>query len=174
MWIGMELKNKEEWIVKLAVLFYITSIIGYFYELILNYINTNKFFSHGILNGPWLPIYGTGSLLIMLLLKCNKKPFVVFLLSFLVTGTLELISGFMLLKFLKMRLWDYTGYFLNINGFVCLLSALCFGIGGLLVIYVIYPLVKKIYEKINKKFLYAILIILSVIFLGDIIATIIK
>lgn len=170
----MEIKNKEELVIKLALVFYITSIIGYFYELILTYFHDGKIFSHGILFGPWLPIYGTGALLIMLLNKYRKNPFVIFFLSFLLTGVLEYICGFLLLKVLKMRLWDYTGYFLNINGFVCLLSAFCFGIGGLLIIYLIYPLIKKIYEKIDKKVLKVILSILSVIFLGDIIATILK
>ena len=109
-----------------------------------------------------------------LLNKYRKKPFVIFALSFLLTGILEYVCGFLLLKILKMRLWDYTGYFLNINGFVCLLSAFCFGIGGLLVIYLIYPLIKKIYEKINKRFLKVILSIISLIFLSDVIATILK
>ena len=168
------MKEKEDVIIKISVLFYLCSIIGYIYELILNLIATGKFFSHGILFGPWLPIYGTGSILIMLLYKHRKKPWLIFALSSFVTGILEYICGFILLKFLKIRLWDYTGQFLNINGHVCFLSALCFGIGGLLVTYLLYPLIEKIYNKINKKILKIILSILSVIFLTDIIATIIK
>ena len=73
-----------------------------------------------------------------------------------------------------MRLWDYTKYFLNIDGLVCFASALCFGIGGLIITYLIYPLIKKIYEKIDKNKLKIFLIIISTIFLGDIIASIIK
>jgi len=166
--------NNEELIIKLATLFYLCSIFGYLYELILCYFYSGKVFSHGILYGPWLPIYGTGALLVMLFYKYKKKPLIIFLLSFFITGIFEYLCGFILLKFLKMRLWDYTGYFLNINGLVCFLSAFCFAIGGLLIIYLIYPFVKKIYEKVNKKLLKVILSVISIIFLGDVIATILK
>ncbi len=144
---------KNEIVIKIGVMFYLCSILGYFYELILNLFYNGKLYSHGILNGPWLPIYGVGSLIILLLNKYKKKPLVIFILSFLLTGALEGISGFVLLKLAKKRLWDYTGHFLNIGGFVCFLSAFCFGIGGLLVIYLIYPLVKKIIEKIKREHL---------------------
>ena len=166
--------NNEELIIKLATLFYLCSIFGYLYELILCYFYSGKVFSHGILYGPWLPIYGTGALLVMLFYKYKKKPLIIFLLSFFITGIFEYLCGFILLKFFKMRLWDYTGYFLNINGLVCFLSAFCFAIGGLLIIYLIYPFVKKIYEKVNKKLLKVILSVISIIFLGDVIATILK
>ena len=168
------IKEKEDIIIKLIILFYISSIVGYFYELLLCFIYSGKIFSHGILLGPWLPIYGTGSVLIMSLYKLRKKPWLIFLLSFFITGILEGICGFMLLKLFKMRLWDYTGYFLNIGGFVCFLSAFCFGIGGLLITYLIYPLIKKLYEKSNKEILKIIISLLIICFLGDIIATIIK
>lgn len=167
--------NKDnKLIVKLACLFYICSILGFFYELILNYFENKKIFSHGILFGPWLPIYGTGALLIMLLYKCHDNPYIIFFASFFLTAFLEGTCGFILLKFFKKRLWDYTGYFLNIKGFVCFLSAFCFGLGGLLITYVIYPLIDKIVSKINIKEIENILSFITIIFLGDIIATILK
>lgn len=169
-----EVINKEDIIIKLGVLFYFCSILGYIYELILTFIDTGKIFSHGILFGPWLPIYGTGALLIMLIYKYRKNPFLIFILSFFITGVLEYICGFILLQIFKIRLWDYTGYFLNIGGHVCFLSALCFGIGGLLITYLIYPLIKKLYNKFDKKNLKIILSIISTLFLTDIIASILK
>lgn len=170
----ISMKLKEDLIIKLGLLFYFCSIFGYIYELILTYFSTGKIFSHGILKGPWLPIYGTGSLLIILFYKYKKKPLIIFILSFLTTGILEYICGLILLNVFHMRLWDYTNYFFNIDGLVCFLSAFCFGIGGLLITYVIYPIIKKIASKINSKTLKYILIIISIIFSGDIIASILK
>lgn len=165
---------KEEKLIKIGVTFYISSILGFIYELILNLIKRGKY-NRGILYGPWLPIYGTGAVLIIILLnKYQKKPYLIFILSFLLTGTLELIIGFILHYFLKMRLWDYTGWFMNIKGYVCLLSAFCFGIGGLLIIYLLKPLIDKLITPKNKKIFKNLLIILTVIFGFDIIATIIK
>lgn len=166
--------EKEKKLIKLAVLFYMCSIIGYIYEMILCLIYNGKFLSHGILYGPWLPIYGTGSLLISCLSKYRKHPFVIFILSFFITGILEYICGFLLLKYLDMRLWDYRGWFLNINGFVCFLSAFCFGIGGLLITYVLSPFIKVILKKANKNLIKSILIGLTSIFSIDVLATIFK
>lgn len=165
---------KKELVIKLGLLFYFCNILGYLYELLLHFIYNGSFFSHGILYGPWLPIYGSGSLLIMSIYKYKNKPILIFLLSFFITGLLEYLSGLVLLKILNIRLWDYTGMFLNISGHVCFLSALCFGLGGLLITYVIYPFIEKIYLRIKDKYLKFILSSISFIFLIDVIATIIK
>ncbi len=165
---------KEEKLIKIGVTFYISSVIGFLYELIISLIKTGKY-HRGILFGPWLPIYGTGTVLIIALLnKYKKKPYLIFILSFFLTGILELIIGFILNKFLNMRLWDYTGWFLNIKGYVCLLSAFCFAIGGLLAIYVLKPLVDKLINNKNSKIIKKVLVIISLFFGLDIIATIIK
>ena len=165
---------KKELVIKLGLLFYFCNILGYLYELILHFINNGTFFSHGILYGPWLPIYGTGALLIMSIYKYKKKPLLIFVLSFFITGILEYICGLFLLKIFNIRLWDYTGMFLNISGHVCFFSAFCFGLGGLLITYLIYPFIEKIYLKIKDKYLEAFLSLITFLFIVDIIATIIK
>ncbi len=161
-------------LIKLSVLFYICSILGYFYELILNYLKTHKIFSHGFLNGPWLPVYGTGAVILALLDNYKNHPIIIFILSFFLTGLVEYTSGLILIKIFKMRLWDYTGMFLNIDGLVCFLSAFCFGIGGLLIIYLIYPLINKLIKKIDKRFLKNLLALITITFSSDIIATFLK
>lgn len=161
-------ENKKDNLIDILILFYICSLIGYIYEMILCYIYNGKFISHGILYGPWLPIYGSGAILISLLNKYRRHPILIFILSFFITGILEYICGFILLNFFDMRLWDYRGWFLNINGFVCFLSALCFGIGGLLIIYGIIPLVKVIKKYVQEKKLKILLIAITSLFLLDI------
>ena len=165
---------KDDKVIKIGLLFYICSIFGYFYELLLNYINTHKIFSHGFFKGPWLPVYGTGAVFLTFINKYKNNPLLIFLLSFLITGGVEYSIGFILLHLFKMRLWDYTGMFLNIDGLVCFLSAFCFGIGGLLVTYVIYPLINKFVNKINKQKIISLLSLLSLCFMGDVIATMLK
>ncbi len=158
-------------VIKIGLIFYISSILGYIYELILCYYYTGEFFSHGFLSGPWLPIYGIGSLLILLINKYKDKPLIIFILSFLITGFLEYTSGLFLLKVFKIRLWDYTGRLFNIDGLVCLLSSFCFGLGGLIVTYLIEPLVNKIFQVFPKEKITKFLDILNSLFVGDIIAT---
>ncbi len=160
----------REKIIKIGLTFYICSILGFMYELIYHYVQNHKLLSHGYLKGPWLPIYGIGSILISCLDKYREEPLKIFVFSFFLTGILEGISGYLLLKCLKIRLWDYTGRFLNIGGFVCFISALCFGVSGLIVTYIINPIIDKIIKNENKEKLMMVLEIMSVCFLIDLIA----
>ena len=157
----------------IGTIFYICSILGFLYELVLSYAYNGKFFSHAFLYGPYLPIYGLGSILLTLFSKYKKYPLVIFALSFLASALFEGFSGLLLLKIFKIRLWDYTNHFLNIGGFVCFLSAFTFSVLSLLLIYIILPLIKKLVKKYRDN-LKIILGILSSIFITDLIATLTK
>lgn len=162
-------------VIKLSVLFYICSFLGFLYELIITFCYTGKIYSHGVIKGPFLPIYGFGSVLIIIFLNKYKENIIKFFCStFFLTGIFEYLSGLFLLKVFKMRRWDYTKYFFNIDGLVCFISALCFSIGGLLIVYLIYPIIEKILKKINKKYIKLGLSIVSLLFIKDIIATLKK
>ncbi len=157
----------------LGTTFYICSILGFLYELVLSYAYNGKFFSHAFLYGPYLPIYGLGAILISLFSKYKKYPLVIFALSFFTSAFFEDLSGLLLLKIFKIRLWDYTNHFLNIGGFVCFLSAFTFGLMGLILTYIILPLIKKLVKKYREN-LKIILRVLSSIFITDLIATLTK
>ena len=138
-------------IVELSVLFIICSFLGFIYELIVTYIYTHKIYSHSMFHIPFLPIYGFGSILIILFLDKYKHNFIKFsILSFLLTGLFEYISGLGLLKIFKIRLWDYTKYIGNINGLVCPLSAFCFTIDSIIITYFLYPFVKNMIATLKK------------------------
>lgn len=137
---------------KYTMIFLIGSIVGFIYEEIFYYIFEDTLAKRGFLYGPYLPVYGFGAVLMVLLLKKYKKdPFIVFLLAMLLTGVVEYITGFIMYQAYHRVWWDYTGLFLNIDGYVCLRSVLTFGIGGLILIYVIEPLLCKLSENINTK-----------------------
>ena len=63
--------------------------------------------------------------------------------------------------------WDYTGLFLNIDGYVCLRSVLTFAIGGLFLIYIIEPLICKYINKLGKMHKYALLVSIFLIMIVD-------
>ena len=66
-----------------------------------------------------------------------------------------------------MRWWDYTGYFLNINGRVCFEGLMFFGIGGCLCLYVAAPYVQGVISKIPRKVREALCVVLIILFLAD-------
>ncbi|MEG2410756.1 MAG: putative ABC transporter permease, partial [Erysipelotrichaceae bacterium] len=47
--------------------------------------------------------------------------------------------------------WDYTGYFLNIGGRTTVPYMLFWGLGGMAILYLVYPLLSKLIEKIPFK-----------------------
>ena len=138
----------------------------YIYETIFYRIDLGYFVKRGTTFGPWVPIYAFGGLFIVLFsYRFKDKPLFVFLINMLVTGLLEYLTGFILLKYFNIRLWDYNNEilnFLNINGFVCLRSVLFFGLSSLLLIYVIVPFIDKIYNRKLEIISFCLFIILII------------
>ena len=116
---------------------FVGAVFGYIYEVIFYKIDTGHFINRGTTFGPWIPIYAYGTLL-------NH-----------ISGT---------------RLWDYNTEILNfgnINGFICLRSVLLFGISGLLLMYIVIPLIERLSTKISTKKFNTISISLFSIFFID-------
>lgn len=166
---------KKDKLCELLAIFLLSAIFGYIYEVIFYYIDLGYLTNRGITFGPWVPIYGIGSIFIYLFTKKIKnKPLLIFLLSIIITGLLEYFAGYILDVWFNTRLWDYNveiWNFGNINGYVCLRSVLFFGISSLLLMYIIVPFVKRINRK--KSYQKVIYILFS-IFLIDFIVSSIK
>ncbi len=138
-----------------VLIFLAGSLAGFIYEELFCLIFDHELVKRGFLYGPYLPVYGFGAVLMVFLLKRFKKnPLVVFLLSMLVTGVLEYFTGYALWNIFHKTWWDYTGLFLNIDGYVCLRSVLTFGVGGILLIYIVEPLVSMFVSKFAKYKIY--------------------
>lgn len=152
----------------LIIMFFIFCFVGWFWEVILHFIMDGKFINRGVLHGPWLPIYGTGGIMILVLLnKLRNKPFVLFLVTLGMCGVIEYFTGWYLESIYGYRWWDYTGYFLNINGLVCAEGLLIFGLGGLAVVYFIAPLLDNYIKKIPLKIIVPICIVLIMAICAD-------
>ena len=141
-----------------SLIIVITGVFGFIYEFIFYYFNSGmkEFFWRGGNFLPWINIYATGSIMIYILsYRYRKNPLKVYLIAFISTGILELISGYAMYVINDgVRCWDYNNEILNfgnIGGFVCLRSVLFFGISALLLMYVIVPLCFNLANKMNKK-----------------------
>lgn len=122
------------------IFFFVCASIGWIWEILLTLIGTGNLVNRGVLHGPWLPIYGFGGAGILIILnRFRKSPPVVFFLSALCCGIMEYATGWYLETFKHLKWWDYSDLPFNLNGRVCLLSVICFGFCGLVIIYLIYP-----------------------------------
>lgn len=153
----------------LLLLFFIFCLIGWIWEVSLHYVQGGGFINRGILQGPWLPIYGSGGILILVILnKFRKKPIAEFFTAILLCGVVEYFSAYaMEAAHGGQKWWDYTGYFLNIHGRVCAEGLLVFGIMGMVIVYLLAPLFDYYLRKIPAKLSMVIALVLLGAFLID-------
>ena len=106
--------------------------LGWIWEVGLHLFRYQEFVNRGILHGPWLPIYGSGSILILILLKKFRKKSLLILSAMLVCGVVEYGASYVLERMHNgVRWWDYSDYFLNLHGRICAEGLLCFWFGKL-------------------------------------------
>nr|WP_317412640.1 putative ABC transporter permease [uncultured Solibaculum sp.] len=153
------------------------SIVGWVLECIYCSIGQRKVVNRGFLYGPWCPVYGFGAVaLIVILSPLTSHPLLFVPLSILVTSVIEFITGWIFERVLHIKLWDYTGKFLSIKGYVCLKNSLIWGVLSALFVWFIHPQVEKIYLRLGSGVTYygslVILLVFSVDFLVSLIQSV--
>lgn len=150
------------------LIFFACALIGWIWEVCLYFYTTGGFVNRGVLHGPWLPIYGFGGLGIALLLQHFKKhPLVVFFAAVIGCGVLEYYTGWYLETFKHLKWWDYSGNFLNLHGRICLGSVTAFGLCGLAMTYVLYPILINTFDKLKLRPKKILCFALVLFFLAD-------
>ncbi|MBW3091674.1 putative ABC transporter permease [Bifidobacterium sp. 82T10] len=123
-------------------LFY--SFCGWVYESILVSVQERRPVNRGFLNGPLCPIYGTGAVMAVELLGAIRNPAVLFVVSALGACVLEYATSWGMERLFHARWWDYSHFRFNLNGRICLLGAIVFGIGGVAIVDGVQPWVARV------------------------------
>ena len=125
------------------------SFAGWCVEVLYYFKNEHKFVNRGFLYGPFCPIYGCGAVSLVVFLDNYKNNiFILFFLAVVLTSVLEYFTGFILEKTFKTKWWDYTDDPFNLHGRVCLLYSLMWGVGEVIIIRVIHPIINNIVMNI--------------------------
>ena len=152
----------------LVLLFFLFSTIGWCWEVVLHFVTAGTFVNRGVLHGPWLPIYGTGGVLVLLALyKLRDRPWLEFIATIVVCGIVEYFTAYYLETVYDRRWWDYAGYFLNLHGRICAEGLLVFGLGGMAVVYGVAPLFDNLLHKVKRSTLIALCVALVALFCVD-------
>ena len=168
-WINIDYDRKYTFIT--CVLFFFSfSFVGYVWEVFYTLLNEGVLANRGTMHGPWLPIYGVGGVLIIFGLRpLRKNPWLMFFGAFTVCGILEYFTAWILETLFDTKWWDYTGYFLNIHGRICLEGLFVFGLAGIGFTYIFAPLLDNLYRKIRPDVRKILCISLGVLFVLDLI-----
>lgn len=138
---------------ELAFIFFIGSVVGWvleaFFRRFVSRANPErKWINPGFCAGPYLPLYGCGLCLMYLIARLEnwnliENPFwnkaVLFLAMAVCMTVIEYIAGIMTLKISKVRLWDYTDEWGNIQGIICPKFSLIWAVLGAVYYFLIHP-----------------------------------
>ncbi|MDO4617881.1 MAG: DUF975 family protein [Lachnospiraceae bacterium] len=153
----------------IILIFFSMSFVGWCWEVSLHLLQEGVFRNRGVNHGPWLPIYGFGCVLILIFLyRFRNRPLIEFAAAVILCGIVEYSSAWYLeTTHNGTKWWDYSGYFMNIDGRVCAEGLLIFGLGGLAIVYLLAPVLDNIIRKVPKKVTVIVACVLTVIFLCD-------
>ena len=165
--------NRSVKIKSAALLIVFISIMGWIYECAFYSLTEGEFIRRGFGLGPWIPIYGVGTALFLLVTGMKEiTAFKAFVAGFLGSSILEFGTGWGLYHFADgLRLWDYNTEIWNwgsIGGYVCLRSVLLFGVAAILVQKYLIPATMALVEKLGELKSILLCASLSLLFLGDI------
>ena len=163
------MKTIETWFLWLMIY----SIIGWVYESTICSIGQRKLINRGFLNGPYCPIYGTGAVLVLLVLGRIQNPVLLFFADAVLTCSVEYLTSWLMEKLFHARWWDYSHYRFNIQGRICLLGAIVFGFGGVLIIDVVQPQVERLTAMIPLLAVHVICAVAAIVVIIDTIVTVV-
>ena len=144
----------------------IFSVIGLIIETIFCYVTTGVMESRkGLIWGPFCPVYGVGAtILILVLHKYQERPMLLFFIGCVLGNVIEYALSYLLEAYYGTRFWDYSYYHFNINGRICVLYSIYWGVLSVVLIKYVKPKVDKLISKIpNKKSWYATITILLIL-----------
>ena len=158
-------------LINLILLFFAYAFLGWCIEVTLKYFQFHRFINRGFLTGPWLPIYGSGAALITVVIK-GLAPLefsvgTTFAVSFLLCGFLEYMTSYVLEKRFHARWWDYSQKPMNLHGRVWIGNLILFGLGGVVIVDLINPLLLRLSEHMSFRLRETLVIVLSCIFAAD-------
>lgn len=155
-------------------LFY--SIVGFINETILK-----TFFFHdmnnGILYGPWIPVYGFGAVIIVVMLRTvfNRlklsrfwKIVILFISLAAILTLLEYLGGILIKLLFHKTFWDYSHFKYNFGPFIALEMTLVWTVCSIIFVYIIKPIVDQFIKKIPK---FVTILVLCIFFI-DVIITV--
>lgn len=164
--------------------FVVFAFCGWIYEEIVFIVEEHMLVNRGVLFGPWLPVYGVGGFLIVMLFyrykdkkikigNINIRPLVILIEASLLAVIVELITTY-IIDFTGGNfkdLWDYSGNVLNYQGRIALIPGLKFGVIALFGIYFVQPLLNRFVKK-DRVVVDSTTLVLFIFFMVDVISRI--
>ena len=160
-------------IVQWCLFFAIYCFIGWCWECVYVSYCEKKLTNRGFLTGPFLPIYGSGAVIILFTTIPVKNNYaLIFLLGMTAATILEYVTGAVMEMVLKMRYWDYSDEAFNFRGYICLKASLAWGVFSLLLVKVIHKPLERLVLGLDDTVAIFIAVVFTIIFIVDLILSV--
>ncbi len=148
--------------------FYIYSLVGWVWETVYVSLRERTWVNRGFLHGPFLPLYGSGALVLLLvtLPVAHSLP-LVYLVGLLTATGLELATGWCMERLFCVRYWDYSRHRLQVHGYIWLGASLFWGVLAVLLVGWVHTPVAALVDAVPLPLLVPAELALSALFLTD-------
>lgn len=137
----MHVYSAGQWV----LLFFFYCLCGWVWESCYVSVRQRRWVNRGFLQGPLLPIYGSGAILILFVtLPVEHNLYLVSLLGMLAATALEYVTGAVMERLFKVRYWDYSTQPCNLHGYICLTSSLAWGVFSILLVRFVHPPIARL------------------------------
>ncbi|HOO28241.1 MAG TPA: hypothetical protein PLU43_07230 [Lachnospiraceae bacterium] len=127
----MDFYTVSQWL----LFFYIYCFIGWVWESGYVSVKEKRLVNRGFMHGPFLPIYGSGAIVILFAtLPVKGNIVLVYVFGMLSATVLEYCTGACMEGLFKVRYWDYSELPLNLNGHICFFVSLGWGVFSIVLV----------------------------------------
>lgn len=120
--------------------FYIYCFFGWVWESVYVSVRAREWVNRGFMHGPFLPIYGSGAIVILLsTIGVRDNLWLIYLFGMISSTILEYFTGDAMERLFHVRYWDYTQHRFNLKGHICLMVSLAWGAFSILLVKVLHP-----------------------------------
>ena len=131
--------------VQWAFFFFFYCFFGWCFESAYVSLCKRKFVNRGFIRGPFLPLYGSGAVMMLLVSAPVKDSLILVFLAGCVGATaLEYVTGVVMEALFKVRYWDYSNQRFQFQGQICLSSTLCWGALTVFLSRYLHPAVERL------------------------------
>jgi uncharacterized membrane protein len=149
--------------------FYVYCFLGWVWETCYVSVKKGQWVNRGFLRGPFLPIYGSGAIVVLIFtLPFRMDAGLVFVVGMVSATILEYCTGVAMERMFHVRYWDYSNQKLNVNGHICLTSSIAWGVFSVILTLYGHTLVEKLVVFMNINLIEFIVFAITVYFSIDV------
>lgn len=149
-------------------IFYTYCFLGWCFESTYVSIKSKKWINRGFMRGPFLPLYGSGATMMLVVSMPFAHNIVLTYIAGCIGATvLEYITGVTMEALFKVRYWDYSNRPFNFQGQICLRSTLTWGFFTVLMTRALHYPIDRLVMSVSEHILSYVTVFLTIYIVMD-------